>query len=232
VSLGAPDRQVRFSVPTGNFGDVFAGFMARQMGLPIAKLVIATNINDILKRTLDSGFYEPQTVVATRSPSMDIQISSNFERLLFELGGRDGERVRSLMEDLRDQHRFGLSENERDQLSAVFSAHRLDEAETVDVIRELHRRTGYVADPHTAVGVGAAWKMPQDPARPIIALATAHPTKFPETVKDALGQAPEQPEFLSRKLSVDERYTVLSNDYASVAHFIGERSRAVREQSL
>lgn len=231
VSLGAPDRAVCFCVPTGNFGDIYAGFAAKQMGLPISRLVIATNINDILKRTLETGTYEPKGVVATQSPSMDIQVSSNFERLLFEICGRDNERVRKLMDDLRTQHRFTLSDRECEEMKTVFSAHRVDEKETLEVIRKLFQETGYVADPHTAVGIGAAWKMPEDPASPVITLATAHPAKFPDTVVRAIGQAPEGPERLSQTSSAEERFTVLQNNITAVAHFIEERSRAVKEHS-
>ncbi|GBF26506.1 threonine synthase [bacterium MnTg02] len=229
VSLGAPDRAVRFCVPTGNFGDIYAGFAAKQMGLPIARLVIATNINDILKRVLETGNYQPQNVVATQSPSMDIQVSSNFERLLFTLCGRDSERVKALMDELRAQHQFTLSDQEFGELKSLFSVYRVDETETVEIIRRLYQETGYIADPHTAVGIGAAMKTPKDPSSPMIALATAHPAKFPDTVERAIGRELDQPEILSDKLSAQERFTVLHNDYAAVAHFIEERSRAVKE---
>ncbi len=231
VALGGPERAVRFSVPTGNFGDIFAGYAASRMGLPVARLVIATNINDILTRALASGRYAPKSVVATSSPSMDIQVSSNFERLVFEATGRDGGRVRAMMNDLARTGAFELGNHILHHIRGLFAAERVDEAATAATIRTLFEETGYLADPHTAVGVAAAQAQPANDTSPLIALATAHPAKFPDAVVKACGHAPDVPARLAGQLKAKERYTVLANDYAQVAAFIEERSRAGVEAS-
>ncbi len=225
VALGAPHRPVSFSVPTGNFGDIFAGYAARQMGLPIAQLIVATNVNDILVRTIETGRYEPKGVAATFSPSMDIQISSNFERLVFEIAGRDAARVNELMTSLSSQGSFALNQGEQASLRQLFQAARVDEDDTLAAIDELQRTTGYLADPHTAIGVAAAAKVARDPAVPMISLATAHPAKFPDAVAKATGQPPAEPATLAGQRSRAERVTVLPNDLSAVAAFIGERTR-------
>lgn len=224
VSLGAPHRSVAFTVPTGNFGDIFAGYAARRMGLPVARLVIATNLNDSLPRALGTGVYEPKGVIATSSPSMDIQLASNFERLLFELAGRDAARVKSLMGDLRETGVFRLNDNELQELRSLFAAHSVGEHETEMTIRGLAEETGLLADPHTAVAVAAARN--ETGTVPMVVLSTAHPAKFPEAVERASGRVPEQPERLRLRLGQHERCTVLPNDYAAVAAFIASHSRA------
>lgn len=230
AQLGAPRRTVSFSVPTGNFGDIFAGFAAKQMGLSIDRLVIATNVNDILVRTVQTGRYEPKGVVATQSPSMDIQISSNFERLLFELTGRNSERLSALMSDLQEKGTFELNEEEHSRLKTEFSACRIDETETSELIRSLNQKTGYVADPHSAVGIAAAFKQASaGNAAPMISLATAHPAKFPDAVEKAIGKPPEIPERLHRQLASEERFEVLENDYAAISEFIASHTRAISE---
>ena len=226
VTLGAPHRAVAFSVPTGNFGDIFAGYAARAMGLPVARLVIATNLNDSLIRALGSGVYEPHGVIATSSPSMDIQLASNFERLLFELAGRDATRVRALMEELRNTGAFRLNDTELAGLRSLFAAHSVGEHETEMTIRWLAEETGVIADPHTAVGVAAARHESGHGATPMVVLATAHPAKFPELVERATGRLPEQPERLRLRLGQHERCTALPNDYAAVADFIASHARA------
>ncbi len=225
VSLGAPHRQVAFTVPTGNFGDIFAGYAARAMGLPVARLVIATNLNDSLPRAFGSGVYEPGGVIATSSPSMDIQLASNFERLLFELAGRDAGRVKALMGDLRSTGCFRLNDAELGALRGLFAAHSIDEHETEMTIRGLAEETGMLADPHTAVGVAAARQETGLGATPMVVLSTAHAAKFPEAVERASGRVPEQPERLRLRLGQHERCTVLPNDYAAVAEFIATHSR-------
>jgi threonine synthase len=230
VALGAPGRGVRFCVPTGNFGDVFAGYAASRMGLPINRLVIATNVNDILVRTLKTGRYEPNEVVATSSPSMDIQVSSNFERLVFEAAGGDGNRVCHLMDGLAEQGGFTLSDDELASLRELFSAIAVDEAEVGNTIRDVARETGYVCDPHTAVGLAAARRADTD-GSPMVTLATAHPAKFPEAVEAATGKRPDVPARLEKRLGAQERYTVLENDYAVVTEFIESRASAVSEQA-
>jgi threonine synthase len=225
VSLGAPHRAVAFAVPTGNFGDIFAGYAAKAMGLPVARLVIATNVNDSLPRALASGVYEPKGVIATSSPSMDIQLASNFERLLFELSGRDAKRVRALMEELRKTRTFRLDESELAQLRGLFTAHSIGEHETEMTIRGLFEETGVLADPHTAVAVAAARQEPGLGPWPMVVLSTAHPAKFPEAVERASGHVPEQPERLRLRLGQNERCTTLPNDLAAIADFIETQAR-------
>jgi threonine synthase len=226
TALGAPARPVAFCVPTGNFGDILAGYAARQMGLPVARLVIATNENDILARCLETGRYARGTVKATQSPSMDIQVSSNFERLLFDLHGRDAQAVRGLMGSLDQSGAFSLAEAPLARLRAGFEAHRIDEAETTHTIARIHAETGQIIDPHTAVGVAAGAKMKRDPDLPLICLATAHPAKFPDAVKRAIGRAPPMPDALAALEDKPERITPLANDLAAVKRFIADRSRA------
>jgi threonine synthase len=226
VSLGAPHRPVAFTVPTGNFGDIFAGYAARAMGLPVRRLVIATNLNDSLPRAFASGVFEPQGVIATSSPSMDIQLASNFERLLFELAGRNAARVTALMEALRTSGTFRLSQGELGQLRDLFSAHSVGEQDTEMTIRGVFEETGMLVDPHTAVAIAASHQETDLGTTPMVVLSTAHPAKFPEAVKRATGRVPEQPERLSLRLGQDERCTALPNDFTAVADFIVSHSRA------
>jgi threonine synthase len=227
VALGSPYRQVSFAVPTGNFGDIFAGYAAKAMGLPIKRLVIATNLNDSLSRALATGIYEPRGVIATSSPSMDIQLASNFERLLFELAGRDGARVSERMDELRRTGAFRLDKEELAELRALFAAHSIDEHGTEMTIRTLYAETGTVIDPHSAVGLAAAQQ--ESVGTPMIVLSTAHPAKFPQAIERAIGRLPEQPERLKAKLGQEERVTVLPNDVKAVASFIADRARARSE---
>ena len=228
VALGAPHRKLAFTVPTGNFGDIYAGYVAMCMGLPIDRLVIATNVNDILARTILTGRYEPRTVTATFSPSMDIQISSNFERLLFEIAGRDARRVSELMASLSTSHAFALNQGEHAALRQAFQTARVDEDETLAAIRELQAACGYLADPHTAVGIAAAAKVVRDPAVPMVTLATAHPAKFPDAVVRATGAPPSESATLADQRRLDERFTRMPNSLAAVAAFIGDRARVRR----
>ena len=225
AALGAPHRRVRFSVPTGNFGDIFAGYAARCMGLSIERLIIATNSNDILARTLETGTYRPRPVVATASPSMDIQVSSNFERLVFEASGRDSARVKALMTDFAATGSFALSAAELAAMRAAFSACRVDEADTAGTIARLYRETGYLADPHTAVGLAAAIKADADSSAPMIVLATAHPAKFPEAIEKATGRLPQVPTRLERALSGREEFTSIDANAGSVRALIRQHSR-------
>jgi len=225
VSLGAPHRKVSFTVPTGNFGDIFAGYCARQMGLPIEKLVIATNANDILKRTLDTGRYEMAGVSPTISPSMDIQISSNFERLLFESAGRDADAVNRMMAALKQSRGFALPETCMAAIRRDFTAGTTGEAATSAVIAQTYRTSAYLLDPHTAVGVGVARGLPHD-AIPMVTLATAHPAKFPAAVAEASGVQPALPAWLADLHDRPERVTVLANDQQMIEDFIAARSRA------
>jgi threonine synthase len=229
ATLGAPHRKVAFTVPTGNFGDVFAGYVAERMGLPVDRLVIATNVNDILARTLSTGTYDLRDVVATSSPSMDIQVSSNFERLLFEATGRDAAQVRAYMGSLAQSGRFSLSSQALSRIRALFNADRADEEETAATIRTTLRETSRLVDPHTAVGLAVAEKETRDPALPMIVLGTAHPAKFPDAVEAACGVRPALPDWLSDLPERPERATPMAVDQAAVEQFILAASRAARE---
>jgi threonine synthase len=229
VALGAPHRWVAFTVPTGNFGDVFAGYVAGKMGLPIDRLMVATNVNDILARTFASGTYEVRGVVATSSPSMDIQVSSNFERLLFDAYGRDAGAVRGLMNSLAQSKRFSVSAHALQAMRALFAAGRADEQESAATIRTWMREASYCADPHTAVALAVAEKEPRDAAIPMVVLSTAHPAKFPDAVKAACGVEPVLPDWLGDLSKRRERVTVLPADQSQVEAFVLAASRAAQE---
>jgi len=229
AALGAPLRKIAFTVPTGNFGDVYAGYVASCMGLPVDRLVIATNVNDILARMLATGTYEPRDVVPTTSPSMDIQVSSNFERLLFDAYRRDGGAIRTLMAQLAQLGRFTLSASALSDIRALFAAGRANEEEVAATIRTVLRETGRFVDPHTAVGISVAEKEPRDLAVPMVVLSTAHPAKFPDAVEAACGQRPLLPEWLSDLDRRPERVTFLPADQEAVERFVLATSRAAQE---
>ena len=229
VALGAPHRAVSFSVPTGNFGDILAGWVAKQMGLPIERLMIGTNANDILARTLTSGRYEIRGVVPTTSPSMDIQISSNFERLLFEASQRDSATVRRLMASLAQSGAFTLDENALSAIRQDFSADSASEQTVSEEMTDTWRSAGYTLDPHTATGTHAARRLlRQQPSTPVVSLATAHPAKFPDAVERATGLRPPLPRHLADLMHRQEQFTVLPKEQAAVERFIREKARAVR----
>ncbi len=220
VSLGSPDRRVSFTVPTGNFGDIFAGYIARQMGLPIADLVIATNQNDILDRCLKGQGYHKSGVHASISPSMDIQVSSNFERALFDAYGRDGNAVAQLMDEL-GQGGFDVSQGAMQALQDIYKSGRASEEETLATITQLHETTGEMLCPHSAVGVKVA-NDHRDPATPMITLATAHPAKFPDAVESATGQRPGLPPRMADLFDREERFTRIANDLDTLkSHITG-----------
>jgi threonine synthase len=221
VALGAPYRPVSFAVPTGNFGDVFAGWVAKRMGLPIERLVIATNQNDILHRTLETGAHRREYVLPSISPSMDIQVSSNFERLLFELYDREGPAVAALMGELAGAGGFALAQGALARLRAEFDSARASEAETSATIADVHRTTGEVICPHTAVGVHAARQRRGDPAVPMVVLATAHAAKFPDAVAAASGVRPALPPRLADLMRRPERVTPVPNDLRAIEDVIG-----------
>jgi len=225
AALGSPGRPVSFTVPTGNFGDIFAGYAAKRMGLPIERLVIATNANDILRRTLDSGRYEIRGVAPTVSPSMDIQISSNFERLLFEAAGRDGAAVRQMMASLGQSGGFAVPAGALAAIRREFGAGTADEQATTAEMTHGLKTAGYTLDPHTAVAVHVA-RQNLAPPVPMISLATAHPAKFPAAVAAATGVEPGLPLWLADLYQRPERLDVLDNDQSVVERFIAERSRA------
>ncbi len=223
TSLGAPEREVSFTVPTGNFGDIFAGYATKRMGLPIKRLIVATNENDILARTLATGRYEMAGVRATSSPSMDIQISSNFERLIFEASGRDAETVGRLMAGLSQSGAFTLSETALSAIRADFSAASTDEKAVAARIAAMLGEDGYLIDPHTAVGVDVAARLAGEEA--MITLSTAHPAKFPDAVEAASGIRPQLPDWLGDLMDREERFETIANDLDTVEAFIEERAR-------
>ncbi len=220
LSLGGGLRPLDFSVPTGNFGDIYAGYAAKRMGLPVNRLLIATNNNDILARTLATGKYTLGQVHPTLSPSMDIQVSSNFERLLFEANSRDADRVTVQMDALPQSGSFTLSPAAHDYITSQFSAHRVDEAATLNEITRTFQETGMQIDPHTAVGRAAARLHQNDSKIPMVTLATAHPAKFPDPVEKATGIRPQLPSRYHDLLKSPERCTTLVNDLATVEAFI------------
>ncbi|WP_262296189.1 threonine synthase [Microvirga sesbaniae] len=229
VALGSPHRPVSFSVPTGNFGDILAGWVAKRMGLPVGQLMIGTNANDILARTLGSGSYEIKGVEPTTSPSMDIQISSNFERLLFEAYGRDGGAIRRLMASLAQSRAFMIEAEPLARIREEFSARAVNEDSVMAEMAGTYRATGYVLDPHSAVGTRAARALlEQAPGTPVVALSTAHPAKFPDAVERATGLRPALPPHMADLMERRESFTVLPNDQAAVERFIRERARAVK----
>lgn len=220
-------ENVVFAVPTGNFGNIYAGYVAASMGVPVKKLLIGTNSNDILFRFLQSGTMKTEAVTPTVSPSMDIQISSNFERVLFDLYGRDGEAVTGTMQYFRTKGPFALDDSMMTRLREIFAAYRFDDAATKDIMRRLHQQTGYIADPHSAIGIGAAEHYMRDAPLSgkdaVIALATAHPAKFPAAVEDATGHFPPLPARLAGLHRKEERLTVLPNDLRQLKTFIREQ---------
>lgn len=224
ISLGSPDRKVSFTVPTGNFGDIFAGYVAKKMGLPIDRLVIATNENDILARTLKTGRYEMRGVSATTSPSMDIQISSNFERLLFEAYDRDDSAIRAAMESLKQSGGFEIKPGALKAIRKEFRAGRASEKQVASTIRDTLAETGYLLDPHTAVGVFVAQKF-EKPSSPMVTLATAHPAKFPAAVKSASGIDPALPAWLADLMNREEHFDILDAELKAVETFVGAHAR-------
>ncbi|WP_181705905.1 threonine synthase [Chthonobacter rhizosphaerae] len=230
AALGAPHRAVSFTVPTGNFGDIFAGYVAKKMGLPIDKLVIATNSNDILARTVETGRYEVKGVHPTISPSMDIQVSSNFERLLFEATGRDGHTVKRMMDQLQQSGAFGVPEPALKAIRAEFAADRADEATTAAVIRRFKKEAGILLDPHTATGVAVAEGL-MTAGVPMVTLATAHPAKFPDAVVAASDIFPALPAWLGDLMGRPERQSVVSNSLEAVEAFVLDRARAVNAEA-
>ena len=220
VSLGAPDRSVSFTVPTGNFGDVFAGYIAKRMGLPIDRLVVATNQNDILDRTLRGQGYHKGGVEPSISPSMDIQVSSNFERALFDAYDRDAGAVRQSMEELA-KGGFDVSQGAMEALQEIYDSGRASEEETSRTIARTLERSGELVCPHSAVGIKVAEEM-REAHTPMITLATAHPAKFPDAVEAATGQRPALPPRMSYLVEREERFTRIDNDLGALTAFIRE----------
>jgi len=226
VRLGAPERPIAFSVPTGNFGDVFAGYVAAKMGLPVAKLVVATNVNDILHRALAQGDYSQGTVIPTPSPSMDIQVSSNFERLLFDLGGRDGGATREQMRGFEATRAMRLTNAQREGAAGLFTSDRIDLDDMALAMRWACEGAGQVIDPHTAIGLAAARRAGVPADVPVVTLATAHPAKFREPVERATGVRPGLPSRLGDLFDREERYASLPGTFEAVTGYIAERAVA------
>jgi len=223
LAVGGPHRPVSFSVPTGNFGDIFAGYLAKQMGLPIEQLVVATNRNDILHRVISGNDMSKGELVHTLSPSMDIMVSSNFERLLFDVYGRDGAEITDLMALFKKQS-VQLEPARWETVRALFDSYAIDDDTTCDVIRDVHAETGYLLDPHTAIGVKAARECWRDKSVPMITLATAHPVKFPEPVVKAGLESPQLPAHMADLFERDERFEVLANDLSVVQQYIADNA--------
>jgi len=225
LQLGAPARKVAFAVPTGNFGDVFAGHVAAQMGLPIERLIVATNINDILHRALSSGDYSAGTVTPTAAPSMDIQVSSNFERLLFDAAGRDAALVKAQMATFESTRALQLTNAQRAAIGTRFASARADAAEMVAAQQWAFARTGEVIDPHTAIALHAARAADDLPADvPVVTLATAHPAKFGDAVEAAIGQRPVLPARMGDLFAREERYDRMPGDYAALRDYVTTRA--------
>jgi threonine synthase len=223
VRLGAPAGKVAFAVPTGNFGDVFAGYVAAQMGLPIERLIVATNVNDILHRALSTGDYSAGTVTPTAAPSMDIQVSSNFERLLFDAGGRDGASLAEQMRGFEASKAMRLTNAQQTNASHWFSSDRIDADDMAQAMRWA-TDSGQVIDPHTAIGLAAARRADLGNAQ-VVTLATAHPSKFRDAVERATGMRPILPSRIGDLFDREERYDVLPGTFEAVTGYIAERAQ-------
>lgn len=228
LQLGAPKRKAAFSVPTGNFGDVFAGYVAAQMGLPIERLIVATNVNDILHRALADGDYSAGTVTPTASPSMDIQISSNFERLLFDAGGRDGSAMAAQMHAFEQSKAMQLTNMQREGAAQLFTSARADADDMADAMRWANDACGEVIDPHTAIGLHAARAAGLPADVPVVTLATAHPAKFPDAVERATGMRPSLPARVGDLFSREERFDEVEGDYAALTDYVSQRATESR----
>ncbi|MBO0750230.1 MAG: threonine synthase, partial [Porphyrobacter sp.] len=229
LQLGGPERKVAFSVPTGNFGDVFAGHVAARMGLPVELLIVATNVNDILHRALSQGDYSAGEVTPTAAPSMDIQVSSNFERLLFDVGGRDGKALAEQMRGFEATKAMRLTNAQREGAAALFASARADAAQMSQAMRWAYEACdGEVIDPHTAIGLHAARQadLPADVS--VVTLATAHPAKFPDAVERATGVRPSLPMRVGDLFERDERYAELPGDYDAIAAYVAEHATPSR----
>jgi threonine synthase len=223
VRLGGPGRKVAFAVPTGNFGDVFAGYVASRMGLPIERLIVATNVNDILHRALSAGDYSAGTVTPTAAPSMDIQVSSNFERLLYDLAGGS---VAGQMAGFEASKAMRLTNAQREGAAALFVSDRIEPDEMNEAMRWAAAEAGQVIDPHTAIGLAAARRADLPAGTPVVTLATAHPAKFRDAVERATGSRPHMPARIGDLFERQERYDVLPAEFDTITAYIAERARA------
>ena len=219
--IARKNEKINYSVPTGNFGDIYAGYIAKKMGLPINKLIIATNSNDILKRVVNTGIYKPSKVYHTVSPSMDIQIASNFERLIFNVCSCNSEKTIKLMKDLHERGEFSIENDELKKIKEDFYSESLSEEETKSVIKDIYNKQKILIDPHTAVAIGVVNKIPLEGNN--IVLATAHPSKFSDTVMEATNIKPDLPENLKNILTGKEKYEKLPKDLKKIQNYILER---------
>ncbi len=227
LALGTPERRVSYAVPTGNFGDIFAGYLAKRMGLPIERLVIATNANDILHRSISANDYSMKPLVHSLSPSMDIMISSNFERMLFDLHDRDAERIRNMMASFKVGQPIHLDDEVLQRARALFASHRLDDQAMLGVIRRWYEQCEYLLDPHSAIGVDAAVAHRGNDAEPMVCLATAHPAKFPEAVRKAgYPMDPPLPHHISDLFESEERYQVVEATMSAIQTQINQSLKA------
>ena len=220
VALGAPERKASYVVPTGNFGNVYAAYSAKQMGLPVDQLIISSNRNDILTRFFQTASMTKSEIEPSLSPSMDIGMSSNFERYLFDLVGRDSEAIKGFMKSWAEKGSYTLDEKLMEKARGMFSAHNCSDAQTMAMISECFNETGYIIDPHTAVALHAARAERRDPAVPLVVLATADPAKFPDAVKEATGVNPPLPAHLADLYERKEKFVVLPNDLEQIKAFI------------
>ena len=231
LKVGAPDQEIAFSVPTGNFGNILAGWMAKKIGLPVSKLICGSNQNDILTRFFNNGIMERKNVVPSFSPSMDIQVSSNFERLLFEICDRDPLRVKEQMDTFKKTGSFQISQNEMSKVSNLFSAYMVSNDETLDIIKKAYTNYNYILDPHSAVGYGAAQKALNDKIinhdMPLVSLACAHPAKFPDIISKANNILPELPPHLKFMMSSEENFQIIDPSVLDVQHFIKSNVRLI-----
>lgn len=225
VALGAPDRPVSFAVPTGNFGNIFAAYGAKEIGLPIEQLIVGSNSNDILTRFFKRNDMSMLDVNPSLSPSMDIQISSNFERLLFDLYDRNGEEVDRVMQQFRVTGNLDLDDDRWERTKELFASHSLDDEETLAAIGAIYDSTGELVDPHTAVGIVAGWTQRTNTATPLVCMSTAHPAKFPDAVEKATGKKPDLPEHLADLFDREERYDVMENSIDAIENFVRKSNR-------
>jgi threonine synthase len=214
-------RSINFSVPTGNFGDVYAGYLAKKMGLPINKFIVATNKNDILHRAISNGNYEAESVSETNSPSMDIQIASNFERLIYDLNDCDDNETRKIMNGIKENGKYIISKDKMEKINKDFLSASMSEKEVLDTIKEVHIKHNIILDPHSAIGFGSLNKINLDGSN--IVLATAHPCKFPEAIDKSIGIKPELPEELKYVMGEKENYDIIPNNLSKTQQYIKER---------
>lgn len=223
LSLGAPDRPINVAVPTGNFGNVYAAYVAKQMGLPIEQFIIGSNQNDILTRFFSDGTMSQQSVEASLSPSMDIQISSNFERYLFEVSGRDAPLIARLMDEFKQNGSFSVDAALLDKVTQQFSAYRMDDEQTRAEIARVYKDTGEIIDPHSVIGIAAARACSADPSIPVVCMGTADPAKFADAVEPAIGRKVPYPSRLEKVLNAEEHFDVLDNDLDEVEKFVKQK---------